>query len=516
MKVEGADYDIHLVWNIKELINKVGPEKAIRELKKRCEAGAIIGCTLYKRQIEHWLQVAMGFEDRAGRGPAEQFMAAAGEDEWVQKVERLHEEFPNGIPRSKQLDLIDEFNTNLERKVGRRIPLEPGDASEEDIKESKRIAGQMARHEKVTPPKKEKETPPAPPKEKEKPRPEPVRAAPEEPIIPVPEKPGMEAPNLDLMKQEIEERIARMRAEKARGELKAGEGKEFDDTPPPEDINSWARWALIVDYIQKHGVKNWIEFEYANHLKGATVEQLKTLSNIISDSNDLLESEKVLIKEKIAQRIKPPLRGKDFSKMSYEEIHYFVQTGQDVGNLKKLYFQIDTLSGIKNQDRKLLKEEISVRIQRILDAEELAKPGIEGGIQEARELPKEERIKLAKQIAATYPKREVEGEKTLNLDNITELPIEKRIELARKIASGEIEVREGVDILTEPKDYSQWTFGDFEGLLPGIDSVEELEEMYEQVGASGVISDNDKETLRNMIRTRIDEMKRFYTEWARG
>lgn len=215
-------------------------------------------------------------------------------------------------------------------------------------------AGVEKREEIPAPP--EKETPPAPPKEKERPRPEPVRAAPEEPIIPVPKKPGGKAPELDLMKQEIEERIASLRAEKARGELKAGE--------------------------------------------------------------------------------------------------------------------------------------------KITD------------------LPYEERRKLAKQIAATYPKREVEGEETLNLDNITELPKEKRIELAKKIAHGEIEIREGVDILTEPKDYSQWTFADFEGLLPGLESVEDLEELYEQVGASEVISDNDKETLRNLIKARIDVVKRFYTEWA--
>jgi len=346
MKAIGADYDIHLVWNIKELINKVGPEKAIRELKKRCEAGAIIGCTLYKRQIEHWLQVAMRFEDKAGRGPAEEFMEAAGEDAWVRKVEKLHEEHPDGIPRSIRLDIIDEFNAELERKVGRNIPLEPGDASEEDIKESKRIAGQMARHERIIPLK------PKPDEKKEEvrkvePRPEPVRV-PQEPIIPVP-KPGEKAPLLDLMNREIEERMARIRAERARGELKAGESKD---------------------------------------------------------------------------------------------------------------------------------------------------------------LPREERIKLAKMIAATYPKVGVEAERVETIDALAALPKEKRIELAKKIW-----VREDADILTEPRDYSQWTFGDFEGLLPGLEDIEDLGELYEHIGASEVMSEADQETLRNLIRTRIDEVKRYYTEW---
>lgn len=347
----GAEYDIHLVWNVKALINKVGPEKAIRELKKRCEAGAIIGCTLYKRLIEQWMAVALKYTDKAGRGPAEEFMAAAGEDTWVHRVEKLHDEYPDGIPRSIQLDLIDEFNAELERKVGRRIPLEPGDASEEDIKESKKVAGQMARHEMVIP-RKETETPPPPPKEKE------VKKAetPLEPLIPVPKKAGEEVPRLDLMKGEIEERIARMKGEKARGELRAG--------------------------------------------------------------------------EKIT------------------------------------------------------------------------------------ELPYEERRKLAKQIAATFPESKGEAGKKLTLDDISSLSKEKRIELAKKIASGELEVREDTDILTEPKDYSQWTFGDFEGLLPGLESVEDLEELYEQVGASEVIPDSDKETLRNMVKARIDVVKHYYTEWS--
>ncbi len=364
MKAEGADYDIHLVWNVKELINKVGPEKAIRELKKRCEAGAIIGCTLYKRQIEHWLGVAMSYTDKAGRGPAEEFMEAAGEDAWVQRVEKLHEEYPDGIPRSKRLDLIDGFNADLERKVGRRIPLEPGDASEEDIKESKKIAGQMARHEHITPPKKEKETPPPPPKEKEVKKVE----IPQVPIIPVPKEPGKELPRLDLMKGEIEERIAMMKAE-TRGELKAGESKEL---PKEERI------------------------KLAKQMTAATV---------------------------------PESPG----------------------------------GGIK-------REFISCR---------------------------------------DYQEYEIKCKSCLHKATVVRCVYAPAMREAR-----EDQVREGNDILTEPKDYSKWTFGDFEGLLPGIDSAEELEEMYEQVGASEVISDSDKETLRNVIKARIDEVKRFYTEWS--
>ncbi|MDP2217175.1 MAG: hypothetical protein Q8J68_07820 [Methanolobus sp.] len=254
--------------------------------------------------------------------------------------------------------------------------------------------------------KKEKETLPIPQKEKEAPKPEPIRA-PAKPVIPVPE-PGRKPHELDLMKQEIEESIARMKAEKARGELKAGEENGED-------------YVVI-----------WEVYSF--------------------DTGDELYK------------------------------------GPDEATANKIY-----------DEHKKKGEAVRKK-----------KSVIERSRHELREdLPKKERIKLAKQIAATYPKHEEEGETAITLDNIASLPKEKRIELAKKIW-----VREDADILTEPRDYSQWTFGDFEGLLPGLESVEDLEELFEQVGASEVISEGDKETLRNMIKARIDEAKRFYTEWA--
>lgn len=170
--------------------------------------------------------------------------------------------------------------------------------------------------------------------------------------------------------------------------------------------------------------------------------------------------------------------------------------------------------GRKAPELDLMKREIEERIARMTaeKARGELKAG-EGGQASIKDLPKEERIKLAKQIAATYPEsRKPEAE--IKLDDIATIPKDKRIEIAKKIASGEFEIREGLDILTEPKDYSQWTFADFEGLLPGLEGVEDLEELYEQVGASEVIPDSDKETLRNVIKDRIDVVKRLYTEWA--
>jgi len=148
-----------------------------------------------------------------------------------------------------------------------------------------------------------------------------------------------------------------------------------DDTPPQEDIKSWAIWAEIVDYIKKHGLKKWMDFEYVAHLEGMTAEELKLLRKIIEGTDDLTVSERLRIQEKIEQRLKPPMRDKDISKMSYAELHFLISTEQDTDELKRLYSLVDTLSNMTDFDKELLKEEIVQRMQRILEAEESAKPG---------------------------------------------------------------------------------------------------------------------------------------------
>ena len=89
-------------------------------------------------------------------------------------------------------------------------------------------------------------------------------------------------------------------------------------------------------------------------------------------------------------------------------------------------------------------------------------------------------------------------------DFIETIPKEKRIELAKKIASGETELRE------EPADYSGWTFADFEIILPGLEDTEDLEELFERVDESRVLTESNAETLRNLIKQRIAEITRGY------
>lgn len=220
--------DVHTIWRIwgdGGLIDKLGPDRTIRELKKRCDAGAIIGCSLYKLLIEKWIDVATGAKDPGQRGPAEDFMSSAGEDELVKKIEDLHVQYPNGIPRSIRIDVKDEWNAELEAKVGRRIPLDPKDASKKDIAESKKIAEQLAAGVGLPRPAKPKvgvEELPLPPPVKPAER-APPRAAPE--LVPTPIT-TRALPELDLMKKEIKERIEEEKRRRLKEGPIAGEQKE--------------------------------------------------------------------------------------------------------------------------------------------------------------------------------------------------------------------------------------------------------------------------------------------------
>lgn len=240
-----AGEDIHTIWRIwgdGGLIDKLGPDRAIRELKKRCEAGAIIGCSLYKLLIEKWIDVATGAKDPGQRGPAEDFMSSAGEDELVKKIEDLHAQYPNGIPRSIRIDVKDEWNAALEQKVGRRIPLDPKDASKKDIEESKKIAEQLAAGVGLPRPAKpkvgvEELPPPAKPAERVPPR----AAAPEE----VPSRPLIikAAPELELMKKEIQDKITEEKRRRARGGGMAGEpAGEYGRAKRLENVDVYSRW----------------------------------------------------------------------------------------------------------------------------------------------------------------------------------------------------------------------------------------------------------------------------------
>lgn len=290
-----AEDDIHTIWRIfgpGGLIDKLGPDRTIRELKKRCDAGAVIGCSLYKLLIEKWIDVATGAKDKGQRGPAEEFMQSAGEDELVKNIEALHEQYPDGIPRSIRMDIKDQWNEELERKLGRRIPLDPKDASKKDIEDSKKIAEQLAAgvglprlvKPKIEPPEKEKLPPePVKPAERSIERPPPREPA-EVPSTPLIIK---GTPELELMKKEIEAKIAEERRRRARGGGMAGEQKvNYAENEKKRDYNDGREQAkFCFEYVLKTGNICPTALEYGA-IVGAVADIIRNKKQITQDKID--------------------------------------------------------------------------------------------------------------------------------------------------------------------------------------------------------------------------------------
>lgn len=150
---------IYEIWNFRKLMSRMeGTAPALGEMKKRGEAGAIAGYAIYKQYVEGLLRVAMKREasDPAFRITMTSDLEAVGEDKLAEQIEGIHRKFPKGIPTSEQLDLIDDWNDSLQRRVGRTIPKDPSELTEEEIEESKRITKEMHTGEKTEKPSEEK------------------------------------------------------------------------------------------------------------------------------------------------------------------------------------------------------------------------------------------------------------------------------------------------------------------------------------------------------------------------
>lgn len=58
----------------------------------------------------------------------------------------------------------------------------------------------------------------------------------------------------------------------------------------------------------------------------------------------------------------------------------------------------------------------------------------------------------------------------------------------------------------EPADYETWRFGDFEGIIPGLE-FEDLQELSDYVGLSEKMTEHEKEDIRALISKRINEIR---------
>ena len=450
-----VDEDIHTIWKIfgvGGLIDKLGPDRTIRELKKRCEAGAIIGCSLYKLLIEKWIDVSTEPKEPGYIGPLEEFMQSAGEDELVKKIEDLHVQYPNGIPRVIRMDLKDDWNAELERKVGRRIPLDPKDASKKDIADSKKIAEQLAAEVGLPRPLKPKvgiEELPLPPPVKPVER-APPRAAPSE-VVPTPII-TRALPEFELMKKEIEERIQ----EEKRRRLKRG--------PIAGDSSD--------EYLIREAEKKLSELPRE--------ERMKLIQNIWSSLGKRMEPGKVITLD-------------DISRLSKQERIKVARILMGPEEKKKEVMQI-----YKNWTFDDFKHIIS----RTTDLEDLLE--LEKHISESEVTTPRDRIQL-RQIVE---QREVQIRKGGHDIRKQSEEQERELKLATASRIRDDDIIKDDDVMQVPGDYAKWEFGDFEGQIPGLDDPEDLEILLEYTDVSDKLAKDEAKTLREMIKERIRKVEK--------
>ena len=138
-------------WNFTKLASRLrGTAPAAREMKKRGEAGAIAAWAIYKAHIKNLIRLACGggpqgeyASDPAFRTTMTRDLEAVGEEDLIEQIDGLWRKYPKRIPRSEMMDLQDDWDETIERRVGRRIPRSPDDLTREEIEESRRLSKEM-------------------------------------------------------------------------------------------------------------------------------------------------------------------------------------------------------------------------------------------------------------------------------------------------------------------------------------------------------------------------------------
>ena len=151
MSEEEEKAPIWTEWGFFKLASRLnGTAPALREMKKRGEAGAIAGWAIYKGHVKNLIKLSCGggpspelAKDPAYRTTMITDLEAVGETDLIEQIDGLWRKHPKGIPRSVMMDLQDDWDESLERRVGRRIPRTPDDLTREEIEESRRLTKEM-------------------------------------------------------------------------------------------------------------------------------------------------------------------------------------------------------------------------------------------------------------------------------------------------------------------------------------------------------------------------------------
>lgn len=200
--------DIHTLWRVYDdivkkkgkisivhdrgLVSVFGPDRAIRELKRRCDnelqkAGRPLrGCSLYVGYLYALTDLNTTYEisnEHSSRYDRNERMRMVGEDEIVELIESTWAEHKGAdkLPKGAVLDVFEEFDEIIEEKYG-AVKAE-GAFIDKEIELSKDLAlilGKRKRRER-----REKPAAPEPeePREESEPEPEPVHHEPTVPDI---------------------------------------------------------------------------------------------------------------------------------------------------------------------------------------------------------------------------------------------------------------------------------------------------------------------------------------------
>jgi len=140
----GEAEQIWEVWNFYELASRLkGTQPAIRELKRRGEAGAVAAWAIYRGYISNLIRFCFDMTEPSYRSPMLNDMAAVREMELIEEIEALHKKYPQGVPSYEVLDLVDAWGEKLDRRVGLRVPRSPAELTAEQIAEAKRITREL-------------------------------------------------------------------------------------------------------------------------------------------------------------------------------------------------------------------------------------------------------------------------------------------------------------------------------------------------------------------------------------
>ena len=138
-------------WGFFKLASRLGgTAPAAREMKKRGEAGAVAAWAIYKQHIKNLIRLSCGGgpEPELAKDPVYRTtmitdLEAVGETDLIEQIDGLWRKHPKGIPRSVMMDLQDDWDQGLERRVGRRIPRTPDDLTRAEIDESRRLSKEI-------------------------------------------------------------------------------------------------------------------------------------------------------------------------------------------------------------------------------------------------------------------------------------------------------------------------------------------------------------------------------------